>query len=62
MLEEAGDRPATLAELQTQRDLLLALENPATISKILRWLTETGRLSEFNLARRLDSARETTTP
>ena len=61
MLEEAGDRPSTLAELRTQRDLLLALENPATVSEILRWLMTTGRLSEFNLARRLDSARETTT-
>ena len=57
LLEAAGPRPPTLANLRTQRDLQLALEDPDTTMDILRWLMATGRLSEFDLARRLDSAR-----
>jgi len=51
VLEEAGKRPAALADLQTKRDLSLALEDLANTSEISRWLMATGRLPEFNLAR-----------
>ena len=50
---EEEERPGIIKDLRSKQDIEDALEDPAASREIVRWLMTTGRIKEFDLARRL---------